>query len=162
MTCFVRDNAANITAAVRDGGFSHIGCVEHTLQLVINDGLDNENVTGVLKSIRSIVGHFHRSTASRQLLNNVQAQLQLPGHQLCQEVSTCWNSTFYMLERVSEQRRAITSVLPDTTCTTELTITQWNIVQQLILLLRPFEEFSREFERADPCISLVIPGIRCM
>ena len=107
MTCFVRDNAANITAAVRDGGFSHIGCVDHTLQLAINDGLDNENVTGVLKSVRSIVSHFHRSTASRQLLSNVQAQL---GHQLCQEVSTRWNSTFYMLERVSEQRRAITSV----------------------------------------------------
>jgi len=29
----------------------------------------------------------------------------------------------------------------------------------LVLLLKLFEEFSREFERADACISLVIPGI---
>ena len=29
----------------------------------------------------------------------------------------------------------------------------------MVLLLKPFEEFSQEFERADACISLVIPGI---
>ena len=162
VTYFVQDNTANITAAVRDGVFVHIGCIDHTLQLAINDGLDDEVVAGILKSVKSIVSHFHRSTSSRQFLSNAQTQLQLPVHQLCQEVSTRWNSTFYMLERISEQRRAITSVLPDTTCSTELTIIQWNIIQQLILLLRPFEEFSREFERADASISLVIPGIRML
>ena len=35
ISCFVRDNAANITAALRDGGFANIGCVDHTLQLAI-------------------------------------------------------------------------------------------------------------------------------
>jgi len=109
---------------------------------VINDGLDSEIIAEVLKSVRSIVGQFHRSTASCQLLSSVQAKLQLPGLQLCQEVSINWNSTFYMLEGVSEQCCTITFVLPDTTCSTELTITQGNIIQQLILLLHPLEEFS--------------------
>jgi len=58
-----------------------------------------------------------------------------------------------MLQRLNEQRRAIISVLPDTTCSTELTISQWNIIQQLVLLLEPFKEFSQEFERADACIT---------
>ena len=162
ITCFVRDNAANITAAVREGGFAHIGCVDHTLQLAINDGLKEHVITELLKIVRVIVGHFHRSPAGRQLLSNVQAQLQLPEHQLSQEVCTRWNSTFYMLERFLEQRRAITTVLPDTTCSAELTISQWNIVNQLVLLLKPFEEFSREFEREDASIGLIIPGIRLL
>jgi len=146
ITCFIRDNAANIVAAVREGNFANIGCVDHTLQLAINDGLKVEAIIEVLKIVRSIVGHFHRSPAARQLLSNVQIQLELPEHQLSQEVCTRWNSTFFMLERFLEQLRAVTTVLPETTCTAELTITQWNIVNQLVLLLHPFEEFSREFE----------------
>ena len=31
---------------------------------------------------------------------------------------------------------------------------------QLVLLLGPFEEFSREFERKDATIGLIIPGVR--
>ena len=85
--------------------------------------------------MKAVVGHFHRSSASRQLLSNIQAQLQVPEHQLY----TRWNSTFYMLERFHEQRRAITTVLPETTCTAELTISQWTLVGQLVTLLRPFE-----------------------
>lgn len=32
----------------------------------------------------------------------------------------------------------------------------------MVALLRPFEEFSREFERGDACLSLVIPAIRLL
>jgi len=77
VTCLVWDNAANITAAVREGGFAHIGCTNHTMQLVINDSLGDEAIVDVLKSVRSIVGHFHRSATSSQLLNSVQTQLEL-------------------------------------------------------------------------------------
>ena len=112
--------------------------------------------------MKAIVGHFHRSSASQQLLSNIQAQLQVPEHQLSQECSTRWNSTFYMLERFLEQRCAITTVFPETTCTAELTISQWALVSQLVTLLHPFEEFSCEFERADASISLIIPGIRLL
>ena len=145
ITCFVRDNAANITAAVREGDFTSIRCVDHTLQLAINGGLKVEAVTDILKIVRAIVGHFHRSPAAHQLLMNTQTQLQLPEHHLSQEVCTRWNSTFYMLQRIAELCRAVTTVLPETTCSAELTMTQWNIVNQLVLLLGPFEEFSREF-----------------
>ena len=66
-----------------------------------------------------------------------------------------------MLERFHEQRRAITTIL-QTTCTAELTISQWTLVGQLVTFLCPFEEFSREFERADASISLIIPGVRLL
>ena len=100
---FVRDNAANITAAIQDGGFANIGCVDHTLQLAINDSLKADAVSDLIKTAKAIVGHFHHSSASRQLSSNIQVQLQVPEHQLSQECSTRWNSTFYMLERFHKQ-----------------------------------------------------------
>jgi len=51
---------------------------------------------------------------------------------------------------------------PDTTCSAELTIAQRNIVNQLVLLLRPFEEFSCAFEYEDATVGLIIPGIRML
>ena len=83
-------------------------------------------------------------------------------HQLSQEICMRWSSTFYMLERFLEQQCAITTVLPDTTCSAELTITQWNMVNQLVLLLQSFKEFFREFEHEDAGISLVIKDIRLL
>lgn len=124
VTCFVRDNAANITAATREGGFCHIGCIDHTLQLAISDSLKDDTVSELLKSAKAIVGHFNRSTVARNLLSGIQTQLQLPKHQLMKECTTRWNSTFYMLERLLEQRRAVTTALPETNCSVELTMHQ--------------------------------------
>ena len=70
--CVTWDNTANISAAVREGGFAHIGCTDHTVQPVIIDSLGDEVIVDVLKSVRSIVGHLRWSTTSRQLLNSVQ------------------------------------------------------------------------------------------
>ena len=67
-----------------------------------------------------------------------------------------------MLERLLEQRRAVTTTLPETNCSVELTMHQWTLLGHLVALLRPFEEFSREFERGDACLSLVIPAIRLL
>ena len=36
---FVRDNAANMTAAVTQAGFDSLSCFMHTLQLVLNDAI---------------------------------------------------------------------------------------------------------------------------
>ena len=162
ISCIVRDNVANIIAAIRDGGFANIGCVDHTLRLAINDSLGIDAASDLIKTVKVVVGHFYRSSASWQLLSNIQVQLQVPEHQLPQECSTRWNSTFYMLERFHEQQWAITTVLLETTCTAELTISQWALVGQLVILLCPFKEFFHEFECADSSISLIIPGVRLL
>ena len=108
------------------------------------------------------MGHFNRSSVARHLLNSVQTQLQLHKHQLMQECTTRWNSAYYMLERLLEQRRAVTTTLPETYCSNELTMVQWTTIDHLVELLRPFEEFSREFESSHASLSLVIPAIRLL
>lgn len=65
ISCFVRDNAANTTAAIQDGGFANIGCIDHTLQLAINDSLKVDAVSDLIKTVKAVVGHCHRSSVPR-------------------------------------------------------------------------------------------------
>lgn len=54
----LRDNAANMVRAMRDQ-YESIGCVAHTLQLVIKLALLSEDVIkDLLKKCRKILGHF--------------------------------------------------------------------------------------------------------
>ena len=52
----MRDSAADITAAIRDGGFANISCVNHTLQLA---SLKVDAVSDLIKTVKAVVGHFH-------------------------------------------------------------------------------------------------------
>ena len=40
-----------------------------------------------------------------------QEQLNIPKHKLIQDVSTCWNSSCYMLEWILEQETAVQAVI---------------------------------------------------
>ena len=56
---FVRDNAANMVKAMRDGSFDDFGCFTHTLQLVVHDGVMSQRAVGnTLAVCRHLVGHF--------------------------------------------------------------------------------------------------------
>lgn len=46
-------------------------------------------------------------------LTNKQVQLGLKENKLTQSVKTRWNSTYFMIKRLLEQRESITSVLSD-------------------------------------------------
>jgi len=108
VSCCIRDNAANISKALRDSQITSIGCFDHTLQLCVNSAIShNDDITNLLKEARGIVTHFHKSTTARATLNKFQVSLGLPENEVIQEVCTRWNSTFAMVERLVDQRQAI-------------------------------------------------------
>ena len=107
----VHDNAANMLTAVDDLGWNHMSCFAHTLQLAVNKGLDNTTISRVSAVARKLVGHFKHSAAAMTELKQKQQQLSVPQHHLLQDVSTRWNSTLFMFQRVVEQRWAIFAVL---------------------------------------------------
>ena len=108
----IHDNAENISFSgnMIDGtqdrpkAFS-IGCAAHNLNLCIGDamkkGVDKPFET-MVAAARTLVGHFKMTTIATNGLRAKVKEILTPEHQgkgLIQDVSTRWNSTFYMLER---------------------------------------------------------------
>ncbi|XP_028811065.1 zinc finger BED domain-containing protein 1-like [Denticeps clupeoides] len=68
-----------------------------------------------------------------------------PEHSLVQDISTRWNSTFYMISRLLEQRWPVTATLSDSSVTKrgkmylDLKPDQWSLLEELSTVLKPFE-----------------------
>jgi len=104
----LRDNAASIACAMRMAKVESFGCMAHTLQLVLHDALFSQtSVKNVVKKSRRLVSHFKHSKQASRRLADCQQSCDVPAHKLIQNVETRWNSTFLMLQRLSEQRKAL-------------------------------------------------------
>ena len=53
------------------------------------------------------MGHFSHSQLACEKLERFQNQLNLKKKKLIQDIQIRWNSTYYMLERLLEQKEAI-------------------------------------------------------
>ncbi|MCH9715790.1 MAG: hypothetical protein K0U52_01720 [Gammaproteobacteria bacterium] len=113
---FLRDNAKNIVKAINDAGIIGQGCLAHTLQLVVQDGvLSQRAVLDVLAVCRRIVGHFKHSATACCAFQKIQQNLGIPQHTLKQDVPTRWNSSYYMLSSIIEQKMALSAYATENT-----------------------------------------------
>jgi len=81
---------------------------------------------------------------------------------LKQDVSTRWNSTLTMLERLLEVKDPLTVVsLSIKQCPTMPTNDQWTVIEDMVMLLKPFETLTVQlFYEHKPTLGKVIPLIR--
>ena len=159
----IRDNAANIRLGAELSNFNSESCFIHTLQLALNDGIFSQRIVrDIISNSRKIVGHFNHSPLACSRLQDIQNKLDLPQHKLIQDVTTRWNSTFYMLERLVEQRRAIGMYASDHYGITSLSIYQWQLTENILRLLQPFEEVTKRFSSNSACISEVIVEVQVL
>ncbi|KAM4557393.1 E3 SUMO-protein ligase ZBED1-like [Fundulus diaphanus] len=145
----VHDNGANIVAAANileeKHGWSSVRCTGHTLQLVINAALKNPSIEKAVGAARCLVEHFKKSELACSKLREKQQQMNTPEHSLVQDVSTRWNSTFYMISRLLEQRWPVTATLSDSSVTQrgkrylDLKPDQWSLLEELSTVLKAFE-----------------------
>ena len=156
----VTDNAANVVAAVRHTGWTHVPCFAHTLNLVVSEAIKADTkIHQLRKSCRDIVSFFHHSVKASEKLKEIQLQLGIPENKLIQEVETRWNSTYYMFERITEQHQAITTALclsgRNAMC---LSSSDVSLLKAAMAVLKPFEATTKEIS-ADKHISIskVIP-----
>ena len=63
-------------------------------------------------------------------MREIQLKLGKPEKKLIQDVATRWNSTYYMLERLQEQKDAVSLYAAEFGDITNLTVNQWMIVQK--------------------------------
>ena len=116
-----------------------IPCAGHTLNLVVQHALAIPGLVVTLGRCRKIVEHFHRSRLDNEELKSKQKQLDLPQHQLVQEVVTRWNSTLDMVTRLCEQQAAIAAVLQNLHHL-ELPPQEWHNMEDIVKLLEPFKD----------------------
>uniref|UniRef100_A0A671P1N0 BED-type domain-containing protein n=1 Tax=Sinocyclocheilus anshuiensis TaxID=1608454 RepID=A0A671P1N0_9TELE len=127
----VRDNARNMAKAMTDSEIMSLPCMAHSLQLAVNEGiLSQRSVTELASMCRKIVGHFKHSQLASSRLQSIQSQMDLPPKRLKQDVNTRWNSTFYMMQSLLEQKRALAAYAADYELPVTLTAQQWTLMEK--------------------------------
>ena len=103
LVAVVTDNAANVTAAIRQlqqmnefRAVKHLPCFAHSLNLVVQNAL--QSINDLNTKVKNIVTYFHQSTVAAAKLEELQEQMR-PNKgplKLKNDVVTRWNSTFHV------------------------------------------------------------------
>ncbi|XP_023662393.2 zinc finger BED domain-containing protein 4-like [Paramormyrops kingsleyae] len=156
----LRDNAKNMIKAMNDAGLPSLPCVAHTLQLAVHEGLlAQRSIADAIAVGRKIVGHFKHSALAYSRLEDIQGQLNQPIKRLQQDVQTHWNSTYYMLQSLIEQKRVLGVYVSEHELPDYLTAHQWALMEKTVAILAPFEELTKKVSSYDALASDVIPAV---
>lgn len=159
----LRDSGSNFVAGFRNAGILSCSCFAHTLQLAIKDGiLVQKGVESLLSVCRKVVGHFKHSNVSLHALASFQAKLELPQQRPVQDEPTRWNSSYYMLQWLMEQKQAILAVSIEISLPTELSNAHWQLMAKVLRVLKPFEEATKEASFLTASLAIVIPLVNAL
>ncbi|CAG8462304.1 6072_t:CDS:2 [Scutellospora calospora] len=99
------DNRSNIKLCLeklkRKYGIYKVHCFGHTLQLAIHDVLKGcSEIANLIKKCKDVILHFSGSPKQKQFLLEAQIEMENWNNFLfvVHDVSTRWNSTFYLLK----------------------------------------------------------------
>ncbi|CAI9587190.1 unnamed protein product [Staurois parvus] len=156
------DNGKNMVSALRQGRLCHAPCMAHVFNLVVKRFLKSTiPLQDILKMSLKLCMHFSHSYTAKHTLLELQRQNGIPQHRLICDVATRWNSTLHMLDRLYEQRKAITDFLmlqaDKGTPLCNLDVSHWQLMRDTCRLLRPFEEATLFVSRQDYGMNDVIP-----
>ncbi|CAG9827342.1 unnamed protein product [Diabrotica balteata] len=165
----VTDGGTNMLKAISDSflKIKHVPCFAHLVNLVVEHSLENEETKSLLNKVRSIVKWAKNSVIvsdelRKRQLNKGTASGNLK--KLILDVSTRWNSVFYMLERFVELSSLVSEILLSKPhAPAMLTAVEILQVKEVICLLRPLEYITREASGEEYItISKIIPMLACV
>ncbi|XP_056429688.1 zinc finger BED domain-containing protein 4 [Hyla sarda] len=158
----VTDNHS-IGKTLNESDHSSVDCFGHTVDLIVNEAIKSQRMVQNLLSIaRKICERVHRSTKAKEKLAELQKEYGLPQHQLIQDVPSKWNTSFHMLERLIEQKRAIDEMSIECNFRELISCDQWEVIQSVCHALKPFEAASKEMSMHTATLSQVIPMIHIL
>ncbi|XP_075064978.1 zinc finger BED domain-containing protein 4 [Mixophyes fleayi] len=158
----VTDNHS-IGKTLNESDHSSVECFGHTVDLIVNEAIKSQRMVQNLLSIaRKICERVHRSTKAKEKLAELQKEYGLPPHPLIQDVPSKWNTSFHMLERLIEQKRAIDEMSIECSFRELISCDQWEVMQSVCHALKPFEAASKEMSMHTATLSQVIPMIHIL
>ncbi|XP_053572600.1 zinc finger BED domain-containing protein 4 [Bombina bombina] len=158
----VTDNHS-IEKTLNESEHASVQCFGHTMDLIVNEAIKSQRMVQNLLSIaRKICERVHRSAKAKEKLAELQKEYRLPQHQLIQDVPSKWNTSFHMLERLIEQKRAIDQMSIECNFRELISCDQWEVMQSVCHALKPFEAASREMSMRMATLSQVIPMIHIL
>ncbi|CAL9696627.1 unnamed protein product [Knipowitschia caucasica] len=142
----VSDSAANIKKAVKDIlRWNHVSCFAHIVNLIVRSATQQPEMQEIIKKVKSITEFTRRSTVATAKLREMQQQMGQPQLILKQDVATRWNSTYYMLKRITEVKEPLISTLALINPQLQvLSQADWEIIKEACDVLQPFEEVTVE------------------
>lgn len=81
---------------------------------------------------------------------------------LYQDEPARWNSSYYMLKRLVEQQKSISTANAEADASFDLTAAQWKLAEKMIKLLQPFEEATENISSDSSSIALFIPIVNSL
>ena len=122
----VHDSGSNFVAGLHDGNIPNIPCMSGTYTAVSREGwLSGSSMCECSYCNGPKISRSLHSNIACKTLQKIQKQLGCPKHRLIQDEPTHWNTTFYMLERLIEQRKTITAVSVELDVPVELHASHW-------------------------------------
>ncbi|KAM7114236.1 zinc finger BED domain-containing protein 4 isoform 2-T9 [Molossus nigricans] len=158
----VTDNPS-IGKTLNEGEHSSVQCFSHTVNLIVNEAIKSQRMVQNLLSIaRKLCERVLRSHEAKEKLAELQKEYELPPHHLIQDVPSKWSTSFHMLERLIEQKRAINEMSIECNFRELISCDQWEVMQSVCHALKPFDAASREMSSHVSTLSQVIPMIHIL
>ncbi|KAJ8245482.1 hypothetical protein GJAV_G00271210 [Gymnothorax javanicus] len=158
----VTDNQS-IGNTVEDNDHAALQCFGHTIDLIVSEAIKSQRMVQNLLSIaRKICERVHRSAKAKEKLAELQKVYLLPENQLVQDIPSKWNTSFYMLERLVEQKKAIDEMSLECNFRELISCDQWEVMQSVCNALKPFEVACREMSNRTATLGQVIPLIHIL
>ncbi|XP_073326308.1 zinc finger BED domain-containing protein 4-like [Pagrus major] len=160
---FVTNNTCNMVKTMSDSGYVHIRCMAHSLHLIVTGAIEEcHGVVSVINTARQITKTVHMSNESKAKLHELQEQLGLAVSSLVHDVPTRWNTVLFMLQRLLEQKKALTAMSTEMDLGKSVSDSQWTLMEDVVKVLEPFEEATHTVCQDDTSISSVIPCIQAL
>ena len=111
LVSFTTDNASNVVVAMEELECIRVPCFSHCLNLAVEKACSIAEVCKVIARCRRLVTHFHHSSKDTYILKQKQTDLHIKEQNLIQDVTTRWNSSYYMIARVVAQQQPLCATL---------------------------------------------------
>lgn len=131
--------------------FRRLGCLAHTLQLLIKDAYEGV-YKDVLSKARSMVGKVRKSSVAMEKIASV------CGKTVISDNTTRWNSTYLMAQRLQELKLDLNNLLLGLKMNSLLT-SEWDQLEEIVALLEPFKIQTDILQSDALSLSYVIPSL---